>query len=79
MFERRPYIARLFRENPEAGRAAILVALERRGGNVRTAAHDLCLSRRHLYRLISRAMLWGRVDELRLARREKNKELPWKK
>ena len=46
--------------------AEVIEALDRCGGNVSRASHDLCISRRHLYRIIWAASLWGAVDAARL-------------
>jgi len=75
---KRPHVFRVVSEDIEQGRALLLQALERRGGNVRAAAHDLCVSRRHLYRVLSRVKLWEQVDALR-AERRRRRETPWKK
>ena len=46
--------------------AEVVESLERTGGNVSRAAHELCISTRHLYRIIWRANLWAVVDAARL-------------
>ena len=48
-------------------------SLNRTGGNVTRAAHELCICRRHLYRIIEEADLWGVVDAAR-ARAEKERD-----
>ena len=40
-------------------------SLNRTGGNVTRSAHELCMCRRHLYRIIDEADLWGVVDAAR--------------
>lgn len=43
----------------------VLTALRHTGGNVTRASHELCICRRHLYRIIHAADLWAQVDEMR--------------
>lgn len=45
--------------------AEIVDALHRLGGNVWESAHDLGMSRMHLYRIIRAANLWSVVDAAR--------------
>lgn len=55
--------------------AEIAAALVRSGGNILRAAHDLVISRRHLYRLVYQASLWGLVDAVRSKARELPEEI----
>ncbi len=43
----------------------IIAALDRTRGNLRRTAHQLGVSRRHLYRYLDYARLWGEVDKTR--------------
>ncbi len=48
----------------------IVAALNRTRGNLRRAAHQLGVSRRHLYRYLDYASLWGEVEKARTKPRQ---------
>jgi DNA-binding NtrC family response regulator len=50
--------------------AELLRTLKRTHGNLRRSAFQLDVSRRHLYRLINYANLWGEVEKARQAPRQ---------
>lgn len=58
-------IGSLFRDDDDAGREELIEALQRCAGNLCKVAHELHLSRRHLYRILWRENLWTVVDEAR--------------
>lgn len=74
MANRQTGIGLLFRRDEEQAIAELLEVLERNEGNMTRAAHDLCITRRHLYRLLNRANLWSDVERIR---REAKQEPDW--
>jgi len=70
-------IGRLFRADVARGRSELLRVLDRNGGNVLRAAHELAIGRRHLYKMLYREKLWPEVDAMRVSARKARREPTW--
>jgi len=55
----------MFRLDEDEAVGEMSEVLQRNAGCIVRAAHDLAISRRHLYRLVYRANLWDVVDAAR--------------
>jgi len=58
-------IGHLARTDPVRWRAELVEVISRHDGFIYQAAHELGISRMHLYRMIRRANLWAEVDAAR--------------
>jgi len=67
-------IGDLYQKDPALARAELVRVIGHAGGNLRRAARELVVSRRHLYRLIERDNLFPEVE---LARERAKAKQSW--